>query len=209
MSFTSRGAQRRLSLAAIAVLVLALMLAPAAHAQLFRWTDDNGETHFGQGPESVPERYRNRARSVGTVDAPPAPSGPVEATVTDGVTRIAFVPGRPIYVTARVNGRGLMLLMLDTGADRTMIKPAALFGLGVSYQDAPRLHFRGVSGAASAYLVTLGSLEVGGARVAPLRVYSHDAQMGGDAHGLLGRDFLNHFRVTIDNVRGVVELTPR
>ena len=58
-------------------------------------------------------------------------------------------------------------------------------------------------------LVTLGSLEVGGARVAPLRVYSHDAQMGGDAHGLLGRDFLNHFRVTIDNVRGVVELTPQ
>jgi len=50
---------------------------------------------------------------------------------------------------------------------------------------------------------------VGGARVAPLRVYSHDAQMGGGAEGLLGRDFLNYFRVTIDNVRGVVEIAPR
>jgi len=209
VSLTSTGAQRRLFRAAAVLLALTFCLAPAAHAQLYRWTDDSGETHFGQGPESVPERYRSRARSVGTVDAPPVPSGPVEAKVTDGVTRIAFPPGRPIMVTAKINGRGLVQLVLDTGADRTMIKPAALFGLGVSYQDAPRLQFRGVTGAASAYLVSLGSLEVGGARVAPLRVYSHDAQMGGGAQGLLGRDFLNYFRVTIDNVRGVVEIAPR
>ncbi len=79
MSLTSTGAQRRLFRAAATLLALAFCLAPAAHAQLYRWTDDSGETHFGQGPESVPERYRSRARSVGTVDAPPVPSGPVEA----------------------------------------------------------------------------------------------------------------------------------
>jgi len=33
--------------------------------------------------------------------------------------------------------------------------------------------------------------------------------MGRGAQGFLGRDFLNHFRVTIDNARGVVELAPR
>jgi hypothetical protein len=209
LSLTSRGAQRRLSRAAVAILALTLCLAPSARAQLYRWTDDSGETHFGQGPESVPARYRNRARSVGTVGPPPAPSGPVEATVTDGVTRIAFVPGRPINVTAKINGRALVLLMLDTGADRTTISPGALIGLGVTYRDAPKIEIRGVTGMASAYLVSLESLEVGGARVGPLRVYSHDAQLGGGAQGLLGRDFLSHFRVTIDNVRGVVELTPR
>jgi hypothetical protein len=42
-----------------------------------------------------------------------------------------------------------------------------------------------------------------------LRVASHDAQMGGGAQGFLGRDFLDRFRVTLDNARGVVELTPR
>jgi hypothetical protein len=40
-------------------------------------------------------------------------------------------------------------------------------------------------------------------------VFSHDAQLGSGAQGLLGRDFLNHFRVTIDNARDVVELAPR
>ena len=32
---------------------------------------------------------------------------------------------------------------------------------------------------------------------------------GGVAEGLLGRTFLNHFRVHIDNARGVVELAPK
>jgi len=200
---------RRLVRAVLAVLLLALTLPTAAPAQLYRWTDDKGETHFGQGAESVPDRYRSRARAVGSVDAPPAPSGPAAATVADGVTRIAFAPGRSIMVTARINGRAPMRLLLDTGASRTTIRSAALIGLGVTYRDAPRIEIRGVTGSASAYLVTLESLEVGGARVGPLRVLSHDAQIGGGAEGLLGQDFLSHFRVTIDSARGVVELAPR
>ena len=203
------GGARRLLRSVLAALLLTLTLAPAAHAQLYRWTDEKGETHFAQGMESVPERYRSRARAVGSVDPPPAPSGPAAATVTDGVTRIRFAPGRPIMVTAKLNGRAPVPLMLDTGASRTTISPAALIGLGVSYRDAPKVEIRGVTGSASTYLVSLESLEVGGARVGPLRVLSHDAQMGGGAEGLPGRDFLDHFRVTIDNARGVVELAPK
>jgi len=191
------------------VLVLALWCAPAAHAQLYRWTDDQGETHFAQGTESVPERYRSQARPVGSVDPPPTPSGPTAASVADGVTRLAFAPGRSIMVVAKINGRTPVQLMLDTGASRTTVSPAALVGTGVSYRDAPKVEIRGVTGIASAYLVGLESLEVGGARVGPLRVLAHDAQLGSGAQGLLGRDFLNHFRVTIDNARGVVELAPK
>jgi len=205
---TSRGALHRLRLPAVALLVLSLVTT-SAHAQLYRWTDENGETHFGQGQESVPERYRKGARSVGTVDPPPAPSGPAEATVNEGVTRIAFAPGHPIMVAARINGRGLVQLLLDTGADRTTISPTALMGLGVSYRDAPKIEIRGVTGTSSAYIVTLESLQVGGARVGPLSVASYDAHLGRGAQGLLGRDFLNYFRVSIDSARGIVELTPR
>jgi predicted aspartyl protease len=203
------GGARRLPRSAFAILALTLALAPAAHAQLYRWTDEKGETHFGQGVESVPERYRSRATAVGQVDPPPAPSGPAAATVADGVTRIMFTPGRSIMLTAKINGRAPVRLLLDTGATRTMIKPAALIGLGVSYRDAPRGEFRGVAGGASAYIVTLESVEVGGARVGPLRVLAHDPAVDRDADGLLGQDFLKHFRVTIDNARGVVELAPK
>jgi hypothetical protein len=200
---------RRLLRSLCAALLLTLTFASAAPAQLYRWTDDKGETHFGQGEQSVPERYRSWANAVGSVEPPPAPSGPTAATVSDGVTRIRFVPGRSIMLTAKINGRTPVHLLLDTGATRSMIKPAALIGLGVSYRDAPRGQFRGVAGGASAYIVTLESVEVGGARVGPLRVLAHDPDLNSGADGLLGQDFLNHFRVTIDNARGVVELAPK
>jgi predicted aspartyl protease len=117
------------------------------------------------------------------VDPPPVPSGPAGATVTDGVAGIAFAPDHDQSRRAD-RARGYL-------------------------RDAPKVQIRGATGTASASLVGLESLEVGGARVGPLRVTSHDAQMGRGAHGLLGRDFLNHFRVTVDNARGVVELAPR
>jgi len=51
---------------------------------------------------------------------------------------------------------------------------------------------------------------VGGARVGPLPVVSYESETRRPgAQGLLGRDFLNHFRVTIDNARGIVEPSPR
>jgi len=50
------GGARRLLRSVLAALLLTLTLAPTAHAQLYRWTDEKGETHFGQGVDSVPER---------------------------------------------------------------------------------------------------------------------------------------------------------
>ena len=200
---------RRLSRSLVAVLALILALAPSVTAQLYQWTDNKGETYFGQGPDSVPPRFRDRARIVGNVDPPPAPSGPPTATVSEGVTRVAFSPGRRIMVEALINGQGPVRLLLDTGADATVITPDALIALRVSYRDAQQVPLRGIGGTATGYLVVLDSLEMGGARVAPMRVVSHDAEFERGVAGLLGRDFLNHFRVTIDNARGVVELAPK
>ena len=56
--------------------------------------------------------------------------------------------------------------------------------------------------------VRIDSLDVNGASHGPLLVVSHDTGFGrGD--GLLGRDFLDQFLVTIDNAAGVVTLAPR
>jgi hypothetical protein len=39
-------------------------------------------------------------------------------------------------------------------------------------------------------------------------VVAHDVELG-QADGLLGRDFLDRFQVSIDNQAGIVTLTPR
>ncbi|HYB41324.1 MAG TPA: DUF4124 domain-containing protein, partial [Candidatus Methylomirabilis sp.] len=73
MFLRPRAARHRPARPALAALALLLCFVSPADAQLYRWTDDNGETHFGQGPASVPERYRSRASIVGNVDPPRAP----------------------------------------------------------------------------------------------------------------------------------------
>src|SRR5262245_26072562 len=120
---------KRLSITAVG-LVAALVAGsvPPALAQLYRWTNDQGELHITAGPDSVPERFRKGAVLLGTPPARvPAPSasqpgparrapalttspdeGGTPSTVGPGegglLARIPFVPGLPILVTARVNG---------------------------------------------------------------------------------------------------------
>jgi predicted aspartyl protease len=125
------------------------------------------------------------------------------------VARIPFTPGQPIVVSARINGGGNTQLILDTGAQGTLISPTALAALGISYRNAVRGSIKGVTGDANVLAVRIDSIEVEGARVGPLMVVSHDPGLGSGRDGLLGRDFLDNFIVTIDSAARVVTLTPK
>jgi hypothetical protein len=65
----------------------------------------------------------------------------------------------------------------------------------------------GVAGSQQMQFVRIESLEVAGAVVGGLTVAAHQIEGAGD--GLLGRDFLDNFSVTIDSTKGVVTLTPK
>ena len=115
--------------------------------------------------------------------------------------------GAPILVAAQINGAGPVTLVLDTGADRTMVTPEALARLGILAPNTYSAEIRGVTGATRADVVSVESVEVGNARVGPLAIVAHDAGLP-QADGLLGRDFLSLFSVTIDARASVVTLEP-
>jgi predicted aspartyl protease len=110
-------------------------------------------------------------------------------------------------VSAMIDGRGPVTLVLDTGADRTMISPAALARLGIAPPGTLRTRVSGVTGSSTADLVRVESVRVGDAMVGPLVLIAHDAGLP-QADGLLGRDFLAAFTVTIDTRAGLVTLAP-
>lgn len=190
-------------------------------AQIYRWTDERGETRYSQGINSIPPRFRSGAVMMSA----PQPSAPEPATPTPaaaappaagtggagatGTARIPFTPGQPIMVNARINGGGNTQLLLDTGAQGTVISPTALAALGISYRDAVRGSIKGVTGEANVLAVRVESIEVEGARFGPLMVVSHDPGLGSGRDGLLGRDFLDNFVVTIDSANRVVILSPK
>lgn len=190
------------------VALLSVLLSPAdGRAQIYRWVDEGGSVHYSEGIDSVPERFRPQARPL-SFRKPPAAPEPGAREEPPGVTRVSFAPGSPIVVKAKINGAGPVALLLDTGADRTVVAPLALWKLGVSTRNAPRGEIAGVTGTTSADVVRVRSVEVGEAKVGPLAIIAHDADFK-NTDGLLGRDFLNHFTVTIDSKAGVVTLAPK
>ena len=111
-------------------------------------------------------------------------------------------------VNATVNGSVTAQLLLDTGADRTMINPRVLAAAGVSLaRTVGSATVSGVGGSQEMQFVTINSLDVAGATVGRLNVAAHGIDGAGD--GLLGRDFLDQFSVNIDSAKGVVTLTPK
>lgn len=203
----------RFLVAATTVTALVLCLAPIAPAQIYRWTDEQGRVNYSQGLDTVPERFRSGAQFVSSPAAPPAaaptapPSRVTGAAVTGGA-QIRFTPGQAIMVNARINDSGSVRLLLDTGASVTTINPRVLAQLGVSSRDAVRGSIRGVTGQADTLFVVVNSIDVQGAKTGPIRVVAHDVNLG-QSDGLLGRDFLDRFQVSIDNQAGIVTLTPR
>ena len=186
------------------LLFLLITLLPGrAPAQMYQWEDEQGTVHYTNELQNVPEPFRSRARFV-----PGSPMAPPAVAPAQGITRIPFTPGSPILVNARVNGAGPVTLILDTGADRTMLTPMVLLRLGISTANAPTAEIKGATGTARGALVQVASVEVGDAKVGPLLILVHDADLK-QAEGLLGRDFLERFTITIDANERVVTLAPK
>ena len=194
----------------LVALFLVLRWPAPADAQIYRWVDDNGVPHFTDGIDSVPDRYRSKAVPLGMKNAPPAPAAPgAPGAKASGETAIQFIPGQRIMVDARINGNAEARLMLDTGADRTLISPRALQAAGVRLTGpSTTAEVTGAMGSGQMQFIVIDSLEVGESRVGRMPVGSGILPPDvGD--GLLGRDFLDQFNVNIDAAKGVVTLSPK
>jgi hypothetical protein len=189
------------------LILISLFLAPPTFADIYYWIDDQGTQYYTTRLESIPEPYRSKAIPLSLPTSPPVPPEITPRPLEKGLTRIPFTLGSPVLVSAKINGGGPISLILDTGADRTMVAPSALSRLGISFENALRGVVRGVTGASYAEAVWVNSVEVGEARVGPLLIIVHEADLQG-VDGLLGRDFLANFNVTIDSKEQLVTLSP-
>lgn len=187
--------------AAAWVLGLVLLGPALAAAQIYQWTDASGVIHYTTNPESIPGEYLDEVRIIDAW----RPEG--ESPSAAPGSTIPLTSGAPIMVTAHLNGVPLTL-MLDTGADRTMLAPAALARAGVDQASGRRVRIIGVTGESEGREVTLPRLDIAGAQLGPVAVVVHQVPASG-VDGLLGRDLLDAFTITVDPAGGRATLTPR
>jgi hypothetical protein len=190
------------TLAMLAALLAAVLWPLAADAQLYRWKDASGVVHYTGDLASIPPAFRDSVQDVGSPQArPPEPASTIGSTI------IPFATGAPILAAAAVNGVPVTL-MVDTGAERTLISPRALARTGLTLEGGRPVRIVGVTGAAGAREVVVPRLDLAGTQVGPLAIIVHDGSFGG-ADGLLGRDVLDAFTLTVDAAAGQAILKPR
>jgi predicted aspartyl protease len=133
-------------------------------------------------------------------------AGPVRAAAQDcRPERRADIAENPMgnvpIVTVRVNGSPADLLF-DTGAERTILTPAAASRLGIAAHYEYARHMRSIGTAVSGGTAKLSKFVVGGMTTRGFRVLVGPVSLptvdGRPLDGLLGADFFDDFDVDID-----------
>lgn len=127
---------------------------------------------------------------------------------------IAFRPAHAehplVVVPVFVNGKGPYDFALDTGASSTMISLELAPEFGLATEDIRQV--TGGGGSVNAARVQLSSLAVGAARQENLTAAASDfftqlnAALGSMLQGIVGYNFLRHYRVTLDYPRAALSL---
>lgn len=133
-----------------------------------------------------------------------------KASLPKPVGLIPYTAGRPIIAVVRLNGgRSTARLILDTGADSSMVKPELLAAAGVDLsRPAARGEASGITGKVRLSYFTV-DFEVAGHRARVTHVAAFNRYDDHFADGLLGRDYLDRFKVVMDPAAGTVTLVPR
>jgi hypothetical protein len=208
----------------LAAVVLAVSIGSVGHSDdYYKWTDENGNLHFSDSLETVPEKYRNQIQSNTFENDQPSPKKPPSKVVPPPESsaedesaakpanryEVSYTPHgeseKRIIVTAVFNGSVTAPLAIDTGAPETLISPSLAKKLGLFEKDQGRLLIRvgGIGGSQPAMRSIVDRIEVGGAvsRFVPVIV---SKSISKSFEGLLGLDFVSSFAVTIDSKKNKV-----
>ncbi len=165
---------------AAALLVLTVgALRASAQEQIYTWTDDHGVVHFSnsgppQGTSATPLFSAKEFRPVPLEIDAASPSRKLVRVELEGTTQ-----------------RTEIVMIVDTGADRTVISPAVADKIGVTYRQDQVL--KGVTGEGIGKLVELPRLRVGS-----MELRDFDVVVGpSDAPNLLGVDVLNALDLSV------------
>ena len=196
------------------MLVFGLVLASAASAQIYRWTDAEGRLHFTQRLEQVPAQHRAAAkegqRRESAPSAAPAPSAaqPTHMRRSRGA-RVLEIPferlGHVMKVSVRLNDTLDAPFLIDTGASGVSLPASVAERLGlVVGPGGPTLTMHTANGMVTRSVVQLDAVQLGGARVEGLTATVNPTM----EIGLLGGTFFNNFVYQVDAARSVIRLEP-
>ncbi len=177
---------------------------PAVAGEIYRWVDEQGRVHLTDTPPKSKGTLQDfKVYQPSDRGHAPEPKGP-PLSMPGMVKMTPTKPGGTVVVEAMLNRRLTVPMLLDTGADFTVVTKQVARDLRLSSPDhVPKLEFKTAGGAVRFPIATLQSLRVGTAEA-----HDVDVAIDIDGHmpvGLLGMTFLRHFKVIVDQQQGQVK----
>lgn len=190
----------------IAPIILAFLFtaSPSQPDELFRWEDKDGVVHFTDNPHNIPDQFKEKTSRIKSL----APSKPPETPLFPQRVSVPLKgKGATAVVRVVLNDREQANFIVDTGASYTVISRSTARKLGINLRKKlPKVRLQTANGMIDAPIVPLESIEVGGLRVVKLMAVVHDFSKDRSISGLLGLNFLSHFRMDIDTQKGILVL---
>ncbi|MEM9174674.1 MAG: TIGR02281 family clan AA aspartic protease [Myxococcota bacterium] len=204
----------------LGLVLLSLLFSGSASAEIYQWRDAQGRLHFAQDLNQVPIEYRAQARGdvvkpdpktkIQHYEVKPAaaaaPRRRSAGTASGGGGRVHKIrverTGSTMRVNVRLNDRVVAPFYVDTGASDVVIPESVARQLGLDLEGARTAFYGTANGTIQQSLVTLESVQLGGARAENVPA-SVSTSM---STGLLGLSFFNHFRYRVDPVSGTITL---
>lgn len=204
-----------------ALLAFALAATAPAAAEIYKWVDGDGMVHFTTDLTQVPPAQRRRAEAGAKVrsesDAvqrhsgdgplpPPASRAHARARTGGESWTIRVPPGATsMRVMVELNDRVQAPFIVDTGATDVTIPRSVADELGIEVgPETMTMQYRTANGMIESPVVTLESVNLGGARVEDVPASISDSL----PIGLLGLSYFNHFEYQVDAARGLITLKP-
>jgi predicted aspartyl protease len=138
---------------------------------------------------------------------PVVPAAPAVAAGPEFATPTTYDRIGRIVAPVMINGRGPFKLMVDTGANRSLITTTVADTLGLDYLTAPQVTMNGVTGAAVVPAVFIERIEAGDLVFEDMQVPVLAPHLVGGADGILGIAGLREQRLVVDFDRDRVTIS--
>lgn len=198
---------------AVCIAVLAVAGPAPGLAEIYRWTDASGTTHYTQSLDQVPPDQRPAAREAAEAPAPSryqtfrsrAARAAAPAS-SQGTLRIPFRrQGGLMLVDVRLNDLVTAPFYIDTGASGISLPASVAQQLGIrTGPDTRYVQVYTANGLTTRAVTVLDSVELGAARVEHLEATVNPTM----EVGLLGGSFFNNFVYHVDAAASVITLKP-
>ena len=200
--------------AAAWIAVLAVVGPASGRAEIYRWTDASGTTHYTQSLDQVPPAHRPAAREGAAAPAPSrlqtypsrTPRRAAAAPSQRGSLRVPFRrQGSLMVVDVRLNDLVTAPFYIDTGASGISLPASVAQQLGIRIgPDTRYVQVHTANGLTSRAVTVLDSVQLGAARVEHLEATVNPSM----EVGLLGGSFFNNFVYHVDAAASVITLRP-